>query len=260
MDIKQAAIQLIRDGFILVFNRDDIDIVKTAESLAQAGIFNMEVTCRIRQPLDKMSRVKKAMPNFAVGSASLVDYAGMLERYNRRHGDDPLPSVDDVVNAGADYLVSSVNFSDHTYSRYAGRKLLIPGCGSASEIAAQFSKGANFCKLFPAGDLGGPSFIKAIDAPLHRVISIVPTSGTNLANIPSYIETGVLVMGGSFSMIDKTVMQQVVQNGAYDLLAKEFGKIKQAIDECRIKKWPDLDLKTATIDDIRMQTGRIFNL
>jgi len=48
MDIKTTVQVLLRDGFILVFNEDRLDIVKTAESLLEAGIGNMEVTCRLR--------------------------------------------------------------------------------------------------------------------------------------------------------------------------------------------------------------------
>ena len=48
MDITTVLTTLLRDGFILVFNQDKLDIVKTAEALLAAGIGNMEVTCRIR--------------------------------------------------------------------------------------------------------------------------------------------------------------------------------------------------------------------
>jgi hypothetical protein len=51
MDIKTTVQVLLRDGFILVFNEDRLDIVKTTESLIEAGIGHMEVTCRIKKPL-----------------------------------------------------------------------------------------------------------------------------------------------------------------------------------------------------------------
>ncbi len=51
MEIKSTITTLLRDGFILVFNQNKLDIVKTAEALIKAGINIMEVTCRINQPL-----------------------------------------------------------------------------------------------------------------------------------------------------------------------------------------------------------------
>ena len=218
MDINSTIETLLKDGFILVFNQDKLDVVKTAEALIKAGVNNMEVTCRIKKPLEKMFRLRKELPNFATGSASLIDSPQMLELYNKAHPEDPLPSVTQVVDAGACYLVSAVNFSDAGFDKFAGRIPMIPGCGSATEIVRQFSKGANLCKIFPAKQLGGPAYVKAIDPAIHKTISLVPTGGTNAGNIPDYIDAGVLVLGGSFSMIEKSTMKKIVDEQDYCLL------------------------------------------
>jgi 2-dehydro-3-deoxyphosphogluconate aldolase / (4S)-4-hydroxy-2-oxoglutarate aldolase len=260
MDIKETVQVLIRDGFILVFNEDRLDIVKTAESLLEAGFGNMEVTCRIKKPLEKLSRLRSQLPEFVAGAASLIDYPEMLNAFNMTHPDNPLPSVEDVVNAGAHYLVSAVNFRKATYEKYAGKVAIIPGCGSATEIVTQFSLGANFCKVFPAKELGGPSFIKAVDPAIHKLISLVPTGGTNAQNIGDYIEAGVLVLGGSFSAIEKTIFQKIVEQQDYKLLAGELKKTKELIDQKRKQKWPKIDFAKASIEEISRITGRNFNI
>ncbi len=260
MDAKNVLQTILRDGFILVFNQDKLDIVKTAKALIKAGVNNMEVTCRISKPLEKLKRLRKELPDFAAGVASLVDFPGMLEIYNAGHPDDPLPSVAEVVDAGACYIVSAVNFSDESYAKFAGTIPMIPGCGTTTEIVSQFSKGANLCKIFPAKQLGGPAFVKAIDPAIHKTISLVPTGGTNAQNMGDYIEAGVLVLGGSFSMIDKPVMQRIVADQDYDLLAEKLTGIKQTIDKLRSQKWPDIDFATADIEQISRITGRNFNL
>ncbi len=259
MNIKSTIETLLRDGFILVFNQDKLDVVKTAEALLKAGINNMEVTCRIKKPLEKMSRLRKELPDFATGSASLIDSPQMLELYNKAHPEDPLPSLDQVVDAGACYLVSAINFSDAGFEKFAGKIPMIPGCGSATEIVSQFSKGANLCKVFPAKQLGGPAFVKAVDPAIHKTISLVPTGGTNTGNIPDYIDAGVLVLGGSFSMIEKTTMKKIVDEQDYELLAGELKKVKQLIDKLRADKYPDIDFSSASIEQISKATGRNFN-
>ena len=259
MDIKSTITTLLRDGFILVFNQDKLDVVKTAKALIKAGINNMEVTCRIKKPLEKLSRLRKELPEFVTGSASLIDSPRMLELYNKAHPDDPLPSLDQVVDAGACYLVSAINFSDAGFEKFAGRIPMIPGCGSAAEIVSQFSKGANLCKVFPAKQLGGPAFVKAIDPAIHKTISLVPTGGTGPENIPDYIVAGVLVMGGSFSMIDKATMKKIIDEQDYGLLAGELKKIKELIDKLRANKYPDIDFSSASIEQISQATGRNFN-
>ena len=260
MDIKSTITTLLRDGFILVFNQDKLDVVRTAEALMKAGVHNMEVTCRIKLPLEKISRLRKELPDFATGAASLIDSPDMLEVYNKANAQDPLPSVAQVVEAGACYLVSAVNFSDAGFQKYAGRIPMIPGCGSANEIVCQFSKGANLCKIFPAKQLGGPMFVKAIDPAIHKTISLVPTGGTNPGNIPDYIDVGVLVLGGSFSMIEKATMKRIIDKQDYDLLAKELTTIKQLIDKVRAEKYPDIDFASASLEQISRATGRNFNI
>ena len=260
MDVKSTIKTLLQDGFVLVFNQDKLDIVRTAEALIKAGVNNMEVTCRIKQPLEKLSRLRKELPDFTAGSASLLDSPQMLDVYNKANPRDPLPTVRQVVDAGACYLVSAVNFSDDTFSTFTGKVPIIPGCGTANEIITQFSKGANLCKVFPAKQLGGPAFIKAIDPALHKIISLVPTGGTNPANIPDYIDVGVLVLGGSFSMIDKPTMKKIIDEQDYALLAEQLAKIKQLVDGLRAEKYPDIDFAHSSVEQISEATGRDFNL
>ncbi len=260
MEIKSTITTLLRDGFILVFNQNKLDIVKTAEALIKAGINNMEVTCRINQPLEKLARLRKELGDFAAGSASIIDAPAMLDVYNKANPQDPLPSVGQIVDAGACYLVSAINFSDASFKKYAGQIPIIPGCGSVTEVVSQFSKGANLCKIFPAKQLGGPGFVKAIDPAIHKTISLVPTGGTNPGNIPDYIDAGVLVLGGSFSMIKKTTMKKIIDEQDYNLLAEELTRIKQLIDKLRAEKYPDIDFAKASVEQISLATGRDFNI
>jgi 2-dehydro-3-deoxyphosphogluconate aldolase/(4S)-4-hydroxy-2-oxoglutarate aldolase len=259
MDLKNTITTLLKDGFILVFNQDKLDVVKTAEALIKAGINNMEVTCRIKKSLEKLSRLRKELPDFSTGSASLIDSPQMLKLYNKAHPDDPLPSIDQVVDAGACYLVSAINFSDAGFERFAEKIPMIPGCGSATEIVSQFSNGANLCKIFPAKQLGGPAFVKAIDPAIHKTISLVPTGGTNAENIPDYIDAGVLVLGGSFSMIKKSTMKKIIDEQNYELLAGELKRIKELIDKLRAEKYSDINFRSASIEQISRATGRYFN-
>ncbi len=260
MDIKDTIRTLLQDGFILVFNQDKLDVVRTAEALMKAGINNMEVTCRINKPLEKLERLRKELPDFAAGSASLIDAPAMLNVYNKANPQDTLPSVQEVVDAGTCYLVSAINFRDESFEKFAGTVPMIPGCGSVTEVVSQFSKGANLCKIFPARQLGGPGFIKAIDPAIHKTISLVPTGGTNPGNIPDYIDAGVLVLGGSFSMIEKPTMKKIIDEQDYELLAEELTKIKQLIDRLRAEKYPDIDFAKASVVEISRATGRNFNI
>ena len=197
MDIKTTLVTLVRDGFILVFNQDKLDIVRTAEALLAAGISNMEVTCRIKQPLEKLSRLRKELPDFVAGAASLIDWPGMLKVYNAAHADDPLPTLQQVVDAGAAYLVSAVNFSDAGLARFAGKVPMIPGCGTATEIVSQYSKGANLCKVFPAKECGLAFARPSTSHPQDDQPG--PHWRNDGVEHLRFHAAGVLVLGGSFS-------------------------------------------------------------
>ncbi len=260
MDIKSTLTTLLRDGLILVFNQDKLDVVKTAEALIKAGVNNVEVTCRIKKPLEKLTTLCKELPDFVAGAASLIDSPEMLDVYNKANPDDPLPSLQQVADAGAKFLVSAANFRNESYKKFAGKLPMIPGCGTVTEIIDQFSKGANLCKVFPAKQLGGPAFVKAVEPAIHKMISLVPTGGTNADNIPDYIDAGVLVLGGSFSMVEKVTMKKIIDEQDYDLLAKELTRIKQLIDKLRAEKYPDVDFAGASLEQISKVTGRNFNI
>ncbi|MFO7899369.1 MAG: hypothetical protein R6V58_09940 [Planctomycetota bacterium] len=258
--MEKVIATLLRDGFILVFNQDRLDLVRTAESLLEAGLGNMEVTCRISHPLSRIGRLRKALPEFVVGAASLIDQPAMLAAQGAAHPADPLPTVEQAVEAGAAYLVSAGNFRPETYERFADRVPMIPGCGTVSEILSQFALGANFVKIFPAAQLGGPAFVKAVDPAIHKTISLVPTGGTKPANIPDYVAAGVLVLGGSFSCIDKAVVAEIVETQDYARLAAELKAVKRLVDEARAAHWPSLDFASASVKEIAGATGRNFNL
>jgi len=260
MEVKRTIATLLKDGFILVFNQDKLDVVGAAEALIRAGVNNIEITCRISKPLEKIARLSKALPDFAVGAASLIDSDGMLDVYNKAHSDDPLPTVQRAMEAGAGFVVSAGGFTERTYKRISGKAAMIPGCGSATEIINQFSMGANLCKVFPAKQLGGPDFIKAVDPAIHKTVSLVPMGGTNARNMPDYFDAGVLVLGGSFSMIEKNVMNRIIDQQDYDLLAERLTSIKSLINRHRTRKWPDIDFATASVEQISKATGRSFNL
>jgi 2-dehydro-3-deoxyphosphogluconate aldolase/(4S)-4-hydroxy-2-oxoglutarate aldolase len=260
MDMKQTVTTLLRDGLILVFNQDKLDVVRTTEALIKAGVNNMEVTCRIKKPLEKIETLCKELPDFVAGAASLIDSPQMLAVYNRVNPHEPLPELSQAVDAGAKFLVSAANFRDESFKKFAGKIAMIPGCGAVSEVIDQFSKGANLCKIFPAKQLGGPAFVKAIDPAIHKMISLVPTGGTNAGNIPDYIDVGVLVLGGSFSMIEKATMKKIIDEQDYNLLAEELKKVKQLIDQQRTAKYAGFDFSKATIEQISQVTKRKFNL
>jgi len=85
---------------------------------------------------------------------------------------------------------------------------------------AAYDAGADFIKVFPCGNLGGPKYIKALKGPFPQV-PMVPTGGVNLETATDYIRAGAAALGVGSELVQKEALQ--TRNG--ELLrgiAKEF--------------------------------------
>jgi 2-dehydro-3-deoxyphosphogluconate aldolase/(4S)-4-hydroxy-2-oxoglutarate aldolase len=72
----------------------------------------------------------------------------------------------------------------------------IPGCGTATEIGYAQELGAEIVKIFPAGNIGGPSFVKNIKAPMPWT-NIMATGGVEPSeeNLTAWFKAGVCCVG-----------------------------------------------------------------
>lgn len=98
------------------------------------------------------------------------------------------------LKAGAQFLVSP-GF-DRATVRFAKREamLIMAGALSPTEVIAAWKADADFVKIFPCANVGGPSYIRALKAALPQ-ISMVPTGGVNLATAADYLKAGACALG-----------------------------------------------------------------
>jgi 2-dehydro-3-deoxyphosphogluconate aldolase/(4S)-4-hydroxy-2-oxoglutarate aldolase len=62
-----------------------------------------------------------------------------------------------------------------------------------TEVIKAMEAGVDIVKLFP-GNAFGPSFIKAVNAPLPQA-NIMPTGGVSLDNVDQWIKNGCVAVG-----------------------------------------------------------------
>ena len=77
----------------------------------------------------------------------------------------------------------------------------MPGALTPTEIQTAHKCGADFVKVFPAGNLG-VEYVKSVKAPLSH-IKMLAVGGVNLETIPQYKKIGVAGFGLSSNIIDK---------------------------------------------------------
>jgi 2-dehydro-3-deoxyphosphogluconate aldolase/(4S)-4-hydroxy-2-oxoglutarate aldolase len=99
-----------------------------------------------------------------------------------------------VADAGARFAMSPVLDPDVVEEAHRLGLLAIPGTGTATEILAAHRLGARLVKVFPAGPLGGPDFIRQVRGPFPDV-PLVPTSGPTRETLGEYVAAGAVAVG-----------------------------------------------------------------
>ncbi len=161
-----------------------------AEAVCQGGIPIVEITMTVPKALEVISELVKTAPDVVVGAGTVLN-----EEMARKCAD-----------AGAQFLVSP-GFNAPTVAVAQTLDLLImAGALTPTEVMTAWDSGADFVKVFPCGNLGGPSYVRALKGPLPDV-PLVPTGGVNLDTAADYIRAGAAALGVGGELVPKEALQ-----------------------------------------------------
>ncbi|MGC9472490.1 MAG: bifunctional 4-hydroxy-2-oxoglutarate aldolase/2-dehydro-3-deoxy-phosphogluconate aldolase [Bacteroidales bacterium] len=159
--------------------------------------------------------VRKELPDLFLGAGSVVDAS----------------TADLFIQMGARFIVSPL-LSEETGKLCNRRGVAwLPGCGTVTEIGKALELGAEIIKIFPASELGGPPFVKAVKGPMPWV-NLMPAGGvdTGEAGLRAWFEAGVACVGiGS-----KLFPRELIDSGNFRALTEKVRKMVESIK--RIKK------------------------
>jgi 2-dehydro-3-deoxyphosphogluconate aldolase/(4S)-4-hydroxy-2-oxoglutarate aldolase len=82
---------------------------------------------------------------------------------------------------------------------------MMAGALTPTEVMNAWKAGADFVKIFPCGELGGASYIKALRGPLPQ-IPMVPTGGVNLETAADFILAGAVALGVGGELISPAAL------------------------------------------------------
>ena len=103
--------------------------------------------------------------------------------------------------AGAQFIVSpALNVDTIAMCRRYGVPIM-PGALTPTEVVTAWAAGADFVKVFPAGSVGGASYIKNLKGPLPQ-IKIIPTGGVSLKTAADFIKAGASALGVGTDLVD----------------------------------------------------------
>jgi len=84
---------------------------------------------------------------------------------------------------------------------------IFPGALTPTEVVRAWKLGADAVKVFPAGAVGGASYLKALKAPLPQ-IELIPTGGVSLKTAADFIKAGAMALGVGADLVDPKALRE----------------------------------------------------
>jgi len=200
--------ELLEDGVILCVRMGGDDpVLDACRAAIRGGLRVLELTLTTPGALD-------VIRTLADEGDCLVGAGTVLER----------SQVAEVAHAGGRFVLSPVFDPEVLDEACLLGLLAIPGASTPREILAAHRHGAPLVKVFPAGALGGPEFLRAVRGPLPHV-PLVPTSGPSSETIADYVDAGAVAVG---------IGREVFPPGfTIDAIPAAARRVRQAMDATR---------------------------
>ena len=215
MNKSETISRIIETGLIPVVRAESSDIAMRAiDAIKQGGISVLEITMTVPGAIR------------------------VIEEVARRFGEDVIVGAGTVLDsetaracmlAGAQFIVSPALDLDTISCCRRYSIPVMPGAMTPSEVVAAWKAGADFVKVFPANAVGGPSYIKALKAPLPQ-IELVPTGGVSLKTAADFIKAGAAALGVGADLVD-TAALRAGEDKVITARAKQFIEIVKSARE-----------------------------
>ena len=99
-----------------------------------------------------------------------------------------------AIDDGAEFLVSPGLSAEVIAAADDAHIPILAGVATPSEVQQAASLGLTAVKLFPAAQLGGPAYLRALAGPFPTM-KFIPTGGVNFENAQAYLTAGALTVG-----------------------------------------------------------------
>jgi 2-dehydro-3-deoxyphosphogluconate aldolase/(4S)-4-hydroxy-2-oxoglutarate aldolase len=212
---KTDVIQQIRDtGLIPVVRATSADeAMRAIDAIREGGVAVLEITMTVPGAVGVIEQVSKSYGNEAlVGAGTVLD----------------AETARTCILSGAQFIVSpALNLETIECCRRYGVAVM-PGALTPTEVLQAWSAGADFVKVFPAGAVGGPSYLKALKAPFPQ-IELVPTGGVSLKTAADFIKAGASALGVGADLVDI----KAIRDGQASVITERAKQFVEIVREAR---------------------------
>jgi 2-dehydro-3-deoxyphosphogluconate aldolase/(4S)-4-hydroxy-2-oxoglutarate aldolase len=178
---------------------------RTIEALYKGGIRLIEVTFDPAEEFSKETTIEQIRYIAEHYKGQVLAGAGTVLSTEQ---------VDAAFHAGAKFIISP-NVEEAVIRRSTELGLIsVPGALTPTEAVYAKKIGADFVKLFPAGDMC-TTYIKSIMAPLSH-IKFIAVGSIDADNLSEFLKTGIVGAGVGSSLVNK----KLIKEEKYDELTK----------------------------------------
>jgi 2-dehydro-3-deoxyphosphogluconate aldolase/(4S)-4-hydroxy-2-oxoglutarate aldolase len=162
-----------------------------------------------RRAVDVLARAGFAIFELTMttpGAISIVaDLAGDPDRLVGAGTVMTAAEAEDCIDAGARFIVSPAVRREVADVCRAREVEVFLGAATPTEVAAAHELGAAAVKLFPAAQLGGPGFVRAVKS-VFPGIALMPTGGIATGDIAAYLDAGAICVGMGGRLVDERAL------------------------------------------------------
>jgi len=186
------------------------EVLQVTEALYRGGLRVMEVTFRTGVAAEAIQMIRKEFPDIYIGAATLLSTAQVREAIEAGAQFGLAPGFNPAI---CDYTIKN-NFP------------FIPGVMTPSETEVAAEKGFTILKLFPAAQIGGQAFLKALYQVYTQMqIQFIPMGGVSLQNMQEYLQQkNVIAVGGSW-----LASRDLISSGQFSRITEQVTEALQQI-------------------------------
>ena len=182
-----------------------------AEAVCGSGIPIVEVTMTIPGAIRVIGDLTRYRTDIIVGAGTVSD----------------VETARLCLDAGAGFLTTpglDLEIADFALKRDVA---VLPGALTPSEVMAAWKAGADFVKVFPCAQVGGPDYIRALKAPFPQ-IPLIASGGVDQKNAADYILAGAAALGIGQHLIHQNAIKRRQREWIHELARRYTNMANEA--------------------------------
>jgi 2-dehydro-3-deoxyphosphogluconate aldolase/(4S)-4-hydroxy-2-oxoglutarate aldolase len=214
MEKRDIFNRMMSEGLIPVIRVSSAqEAVDVADAIKEGGVTLIEITMSVPGAIDTIKELtRKYKDEIIMGAGTILDPE----------------TARAALLAGAQFIVTPTLNLDVIQLAHRYSAVVVPGAMTPTEILTAWNAGADMVKVFPAAQLGGPEYLKALRGPLPQIL-LVPTGGVNLQNAGAFIKAGATALGVGGELVDK----KAVKEKKFNVITENTRAFLKAVQEAR---------------------------